>query len=137
MSLLHAGADAEDAVSAAVEKTWKHFHGIRNPEALAAYMIRSVINAAKDELRRRKRTVPLESAGETPAENGQDRLFLYICGLEEKLRLPLVLKMRERMTEEEIAAALRIPRGTVSSRIRRALDILREEMTKGDAEDAE
>ena len=138
MSLLHAGADAEDAVSAAVEATWKHFHSIRNPEALSAYMTRSVVNAARDELRRRKRTVPLETVEQTlTAEDRQDPLFEYICELEEKYRLPLILRMQERMTEKEIAAALRIPRGTVSTRINRALTILKEQMSKEETVHAE
>ena len=131
MCLLHVPADAEDAVSAAVESTWKHLHSIRNPEALSAYLVRSAINAARDELRHRKRTVSLESVEQTlAAEDRKDPLFEYICGLEEKLRLPLILRMQERMTEQEIASALRLPRGTVSSRIQRALKILKEQMTK-------
>ena len=138
MSLLHAGADAEDAVSAAVEATWKHFHSIRNPEALSAYMTRSVVNAARDELRRRKRTVPLETVEQTlTAEDRTDPLFEYICELEEKYRLPLILRIQERMTEKEIAAALRIPRGTVSTRINRALTILKEQMSKEETVHAE
>ena len=131
MSLLHVPADAEDAVSSAVESTWKHFHTIRNTDALSAYLVRSAVNAARSELRRRKPSVPLESVENTlPADSGSDRLFEYICGLEEKLRLPLILRMQERMTEQEIAAVLHIPRGTVSTRINRALKILKEQMTK-------
>ena len=138
MSLLHVPADAEDAVSAAVESTWKHFHGIRNTEALSAYLVRSTVNAAKDELRRRRRKAPLESVDQSPAaEDPGDPLYWYICGLEEKYRLPLVLRFQERMTEQEIAAALRLPRGTVSSRIRRALSILKESMDKEGSADAE
>ena len=138
MSLLHAPADAEDAVSSAVESTWRHFHTIRNPEAVSAYLVRSTINAAKSELRRRKPSVPMESVEHMLVSDGEkDPLFEYICGLEDKLRLPLILRMQERMTEQEIAAALRIPRGTVSTRINRALKILREQMTKEDASYAE
>lgn len=133
MSLLHAPADAEDAVSSAVESTWKHLHAIRNPEAVSAYLVRSVINTAKSELRRRKPRVPLENVEHLLAsDTGSDPLFEYICGLEEKYRLPLVLRMQEKMTDREIAAALHIPRGTVSTRINRALKILKEQMTKED-----
>lgn len=138
MSLLHVPADAEDAVSSAVESTWRHFHTIRNSEAVSAYLVRSTINAAKSELRRRKPSVPMESVEHMlVSEEEKDPLFEYICGLEDKLRLPLILRMQERMTEQEIAAALRIPRGTVSTRINRALKILREQMTKEDASYAE
>lgn len=138
MSLLHVPADAEDAVSSAVESTWRHFHTIRNSEAVSAYLVRSTINAAKSELRRRKPSVPMESVEHMlVSEEEKDPLFEYICGLEDKLRLPLILRTQERMTEQEIAAALRIPRGTVSTRINRALKILREQMTKEDASYAE
>ena len=138
MSYLHTGADAEDAVSAAVEAAWTHFWKLRNPDALGPYLIRCVINASKNELRRRKRLVPLDSVPESGAADPRsERLFEYICGLEEKYRLPLVLRMQERMTEAEIASVLRIPRGTVSTRITRALNILKEQMTEEDAFHAE
>ena len=41
------------------------------------------------------------------------------------------------MTEQEISAALRIPRGTVSTRIRHALKVLKEQMEKEVPCDAE
>ncbi len=50
MGLLHAPQDAEDAVSCAVEATWKQLWRIRKEEALPAYLIRSTANAAKMEL---------------------------------------------------------------------------------------
>lgn len=138
MSLLHSGADAEDAVSAAVENAWNHLGRLRNPDALSAYLVRCTVNAAKNELRRRSRLVPLDSVPESGAADPRsERLFEYICGLEEKYRLPLVLRMQERMTEAEIASVLRIPRGTVSTRITRALNILKEQMTEEDAFHAE
>ena len=131
MSYLHTGADAEDAVSAAVEAAWTHFWKLRNPDALGPYLIRCVINASKNELRRRKRLVPLDSVQESLiTDKTGDLLFEYICGLEDKYRIPLILKMQERMTEKEIAEVLRVPRGTVSTRISRALNDLRKQMAK-------
>ena len=131
MSYLHTGADAEDAVSAAVEAAWTHFWKLRNPDALGPYLIRCVINASKNELRRRKRLVPLDSVQESLiTEKTGDLLFEYICGLEDKYRIPLILRMQERMTEKEIAEVLRVPRGTVSTRISRALNELKKQMAK-------
>ena len=98
--------------------------------------MRSVINAAHDELRKRKRTTsiePLKNVLEAPpAERG---IADYVTGLEEKYRLPLLLKFDEEMQEKEIAAALRIPRGTVSSRIARGLEMIRKEMKKEEVQD--
>ncbi|QUA52001.1 RNA polymerase sigma factor [Aristaeella lactis] len=131
MSYLHTGADAEDAVSAAVEAAWTHFWKLRNPDALGPYLIRCVINASKNELRRRKRLVPLDSVQESLiTDKTGDLLFEYICGLEDKYRIPLILRMQERMTEKEIAEVLRVPRGTVSTRISRALNELKKQMAK-------
>ena len=62
--ILHSDADAEDAVSSAVESVWKHLPRIRTKESLPAYLMRSVINAAHDELRKRRHTTPIE-----PLEN--------------------------------------------------------------------
>ncbi len=129
--ILHAEADAEDAVSAAVENTWRHLARIRTMEAVPAYLMRSVVNAAHDELRRRKRLTslkPMEDILEAPEE--KKGIGEYVSGLEEKYRLPLLLKYDEELQEKEIAMVLHIPRGTVSSRISRALKILREEMSK-------
>ena len=135
--ILHSDADAEDAVSSAVESVWKYLPRIRTREALPAYLMRSVINAAHDELRKRRHTTPiepLENILEAPkAERG---IADYLTALDEKYRLPLLLKFDEEMQEKEIAAVLHIPRGTVSSRIARGLEMIRKEMKKEEVQNA-
>jgi len=122
-------ADAEDAVSAAVEATWKRMERLRDPEALPIYLMKSTVNAARGILRKRKHTVPLETVENTLAADRQDAgIADMVAGLKEKYRLPLLLKYGEDLPEKEIAQLLRIPRGTVSSRIARGLALLRIEM---------
>ena len=129
--ILRSGADAEDAVSAAVESTWRHLPRVRTKEALPAYLMRSVINAAHDELRRRKRTVPVEPLENVLAAPEADRgIADYVAEIDEKYRLPLLLKFDEEMQEKVIAAVLRLPRGTVSSRISRGLEMIRKDVKK-------
>ncbi len=136
-SILRSAADAEDAVSAAVESAWRHLPRIRTKEALPAYLMRSVINAARDELRRRKRTVPIEPLEKVLEAPETDRgIADYVARMDEKYRLPLLLKYDEEMQEKEIAAILRLPRGTVSSRISRGLEMIRKDVKKEEAEDA-
>ena len=133
-SLLRSEADAEDAVSGAVESVWKRLPRIRTEEALPAYLMRSVINAARDELRRRKRTVPIEPLVNVLEAPEADRgIADYVARMDEKYRLPILLKFDEGMQEKEIAAALRLPRGTVSSRIARGLEMIRKDMKKEEA----
>ena len=131
MSYLHTEQDAEDAVSAAIEAAWKNLSRIRKEEAIPAYLVRCTVNAAKAELRRKRRTEPIEAYQEImAADEPEDRIMDYLSGLREKDWLLLILKDQEDLREAEIASILRIPRGTVSSRINRLLKRLREELTK-------
>ncbi|MDD3411895.1 MAG: sigma-70 family RNA polymerase sigma factor, partial [Eubacteriales bacterium] len=131
LAILSFPADAEDAVSAAVEAAWKHLPGLRNPDALPAYLLRCTVNSARAALRRRKRETPVEDmeAG-GPSREAETPVWMYVGQLKEKYRLPLTLRYGEGMREEEIARVLRVPRGTVSSRLSRGLRLLREQLEK-------
>ena len=133
-SILKSDADAEDAVSAAVENTWRHLHHLRSLDALPVYLMKSTVNAAKSEWRRRKRTMFTENFDLylPPAEVKNGDITDYVDALDEKYRLPIFLKYSENLLETEIAQVLGLPRGTVSSRVSRGLDILRREMSKED-----
>ena len=132
--ILRSKADAEDAVSIAVEKTWKRLRFLRRDEALPRYLMQGAINAARDECRRRQRFSPLDALDREPAAPEKERgIADYVGELPEKYRLPLLLKFDEGLLEKEIAAILRLPRGTVSSRIVRGLAILRKEMEEEEA----
>ena len=131
MSLLHSSQDAEDAVSDAIEATWKNLWRIRNEAVIPSYLIRCTINAAKMELRQRRRTEPIEPYQEflIAPENG-DSIADYFAGIKEKDQLLLILKYQEDLPEAEIASILRIPRGPVSSRLSRLLKRLRADVLK-------
>ena len=96
MSLLHSSQDAEDAVSDAIEATWKNLWRIRNEAVIPSYLIRCTINAAKMELRQRRRTEPIEPYQEflIAPENG-DSIADYFAGIKEKDQLLLILKYQE------------------------------------------
>ena len=135
MGYLHTAQDAEDAVADAVEAAWINLRRIRSEDALPAYLIRCTINAAKMELRRKKHTEPIEPyEGILIAPDPGDPITDYLSGLKEKDQLLLILKYRENFREAEIARILHIPRGTVSSRLTRLLNRLREDMTKEESE---
>ena len=131
MGLLHSSQDAEDAVSNAIEATWKSLWRIRNEAAIPSYLIRCTINAAKMELRRRRHIEPIEPYQDSlisPEKEGN--ITDYLSELKEKDRLLLILKYQENLPETEIASILRIPRGTVSSRLSRLLNRLRADVIK-------
>ena len=110
--------DAEDAASEAVAAAWKNLKRIRNTDTLPGYLIRCTINAARYQLRKRKKAQFTERFPESLAagESG-DPITDYLSGMTERDQLLLILKYQENLPEKEIAAILHIPRGTVSSRI--------------------
>ena len=135
MGYLHSSQDAQDAVSEAVEATWRSRGRIRRTEAIPAYLIRCVINSAKMTLRKKKRLDPLENYRNTlAAGDSGDPIIHYLTGMKERDQLILILKYQENMRESEIASILHMPRGTVSSRINTLLKKIGQEITKEEAD---
>ena len=131
LGYLHSSQDAEDAVSDAVESTWKKLKHIHHENAIPSYLIKCTINAAKGQLRKRRRIEPLEHYAETLAVGeSEDPITDYLSGMKEKEQLLLVLKFQENMLESDIAAILQIPRGTVASRINTLIKRIRNQMSK-------
>ncbi len=129
--MLRRSADAEDAVCDAVEAAWRHLDRLRDDNALPAYLMTCTVNACRSALRRRKREQPVDDL--TPYAEAADSplpVWGYLMGLPEKYRLPLALRYGEDMPVEEIARALRLPRGTVSIRLSRGLKMLRAQIEK-------
>ena len=92
--------------------------------------MRILINVCCDELRRRKRELSVAELPET-AQAEFDALPLKeaIRRLSEELRQVIVLRFFSGLTLEETARVLGLPRGTVATRQRRALALLRLELS--------
>lgn len=123
-------AAAIDAVDEAVYRGYRKFHALRKSEYLETWLMRILINVCRDELRRRRREYSVAELPET-AQAEFDALPLKeaIRHLPEALRQVIVLRFFSGFTLEETAAILEIPRGTVATRQRRALALLRLELT--------
>jgi len=129
--MLRQSADAEDAVADAIEATYRHLDRLRDENALPAYLMRCTVNACRSALRRRKREYAAEDPEiYAPALPLESPVWTYLMGLEEKYRLPLAMRYGENMPVGEIAQALRLPRGTVSTRISRGLSKLRDQIER-------
>jgi RNA polymerase sigma-70 factor (ECF subfamily) len=95
------------------------------------WLHRIVVNRALDWTRREARRRPLEeSEGATSAAAGAgpeigDELMAALRELPPEQRAVVVLRHLLEYTPGEIATMLEVPRGTVNSRLRRALDHLR------------
>lgn len=121
---------AVDAVDEAVYKGFCAYQKLRQPEFFDTWLTRILINVCNTELRRRRRELSMDELPET-AQEQFDALPLKeaLRRLPRDLREVVVLRYFTGLTLEETAQALDIPRGTVSTRQKKALTLLRLELT--------
>lgn len=121
---------AVDAVDEAVYRGFRAYRKLRQPEFCETWLTRILINVCHNELRRRKRELAVETLPET-AQEQFDALPLKeaLRRLPEELRAVITLRYFTGLTLEETARTLDIPRGTVSTRQKRALELLRLDLT--------
>lgn len=113
--------DRMDAVQEAVTKAWANGHSLRREEYFETWLTRILINECHNIQNARKNIVPLDSLSEQGAYEGNNKpLRDAILALEMQLRLPVLLYYMEGYKLREIAQILRIPEGTVKTRLTRA-----------------
>ena len=120
---------AIDAVDEAVYKAlcgkWK----LRQPEFFDTWITRILINECYNELRQQKRYHPLDELPETAAEEFDSLPLKEALGrLPKDLKDVIILRFFGGYTVAETAQTLRIPAGTVATRQRKALRLLRLEL---------
>ena len=127
-TLLHNEQDCADALQEALLRAWQHLGRLREERYFDTWLVRILINECK---RLRARRQPVISVPAAPFEPDDRALHDALQALEEKYRLPVVLHYLEGYSLEEIAWLLRIPVGTVKSRMftgrKRLRDILERE----------
>lgn len=132
-AFLYLGSEsiAIDAVDETIYQGFKSLNRLRQPEFFETWMTRILINACKKELRRRKREQPLDTLPETSAD-AYDALPLKeaILRLPHELKEVILLRYFSGFTLLETAQSLAIPQGTVVTRQRRALALLKLELSE-------
>ncbi len=126
-------SDALDAVQESVLKAYLNIKSLREPHAFRSWITRICINTATAICKKRKLWEELETISELPSETGlspeeKAELHAAIERLPEKYREIVRLKYFEGFTTREIAQRLKIPEGTVSSSLNRAIARLRQEL---------
>ena len=132
---LYLGSDslALDAVDEAVYKGLLACKKLKEPDYFNTWLTRILINVCNDELRRRGRETALDELPETAAQQF-DALPLKeaVERLPRELRGVIALRYFAGYTLAETAEILSIPQGTAATRQRRALTLLRLELTEGE-----
>lgn len=131
-AMLRSAHDAQDAVSEATIKAYANLRRLRDWGSVRPWLMQITVNASHQAMRRRKREQPqdisLMGNRETPPE--ETPFWMYVDRLPDDMRLILTLRFGEDLPVAEIARILRLPVGTVSSRISRAKQRLREDLMK-------
>ncbi len=129
--VVHDAAAAEDVAQDAFLAAVDHLDRFDRRRPLAPWLHRIVVNRALDWARReslRRRVDPAlaEEAAEPRGPEVGEELMAALRQLAPEARAVVVLRHLLEYTPGEIARMLELPRGTVNSRLRRALDELRD-----------
>ena len=136
-ALVYLGGESQaaDAVDEAIYKGFLARKKLRQPEYFTTWLTRILMNVCNAELRRQRREQAVAELPET-AQESFDALPLRqaVEALPPALRQVIVLRYFTGLTLAETARALELPPGTVSTRQRRALGLLRLELADEEVE---
>jgi len=136
--ILGNSADAEDAIQEALERAWASWHTLRTPGAAPGWFWRILVNGCRSRLRKR-RSQPVRDIGEAVdfgvSDPFQATLARDVVGramhvLNDDQRVAVALRYWGELTVPEIADRMRVPEGTVKSRLHSALAALRRELER-------
>ena len=112
--------DYEDAVQETLEKAWENRGRLRDERYMETWVIRILINRCHDIQRQRKHELLPElqpDPAPPPPPDADIALHDALGALDEKLRLPVLLYYIENYRVCEIARMLKVPQGTVKTRM--------------------
>jgi RNA polymerase sigma-70 factor, ECF subfamily len=140
-SVLRHQQDAEDVAQESFVKAYRHFTSLRDRNRFRAWLVRTVWRTALDRQRSNRRRGAHElvvepvalaqvtsgvSVSQPVVDDDRAALWAAIDTLPEKLRVVIVLASIEGHDMREVAALLRVPQGTVKSRLFLARQRLKE-----------
>lgn len=132
MSMLKNEHDAQDAVHDAILLAYQNRNRLRQEQYFGTWLVRILINVCHKALKARKRYAAIEEP--LPDIASRDNPYLSveigeaIDSLPEKIRLTVILFYIEDYSIKEIKNILRIPEGTVKSRLNKGRELLKQQL---------
>jgi RNA polymerase sigma-70 factor (ECF subfamily) len=130
--ILRDRAEAEDATQEAIARAWSCWGTLRQADRFDAWFDRILLNVCRNRMRhtRTLRVVALDDVPEPvadphPATIARLSLEPAFARLSHEQRIIVVLRYWQDLSVDEIADRVRIPAGTVKSRLHYALETLR------------
>ncbi|MBF82328.1 MAG: hypothetical protein CL522_02865 [Actinobacteria bacterium] len=136
-------ADADDATQEALISIVRKISSFKGESRFSTWAYRIATNACLDEIRKRNRRPQLEFSENSESrlstsrtsrsieDQISDRLLIEeaLNALPDDFRIPLILRDQTGMNYQEISTVLSLPEGTVKSRIARARERLKVELS--------
>ena len=126
---------AEDVFQIALTKAWQKRFSFRGESSLKTWVMQIAANTCRNMLRTQwfkgmKKSLPEEMLFSTPAADDSERREVRqaVLQLPAKYREMILLYYFQGMKIHEIASALNMKEGTVSTRLKRARDLLGKEL---------
>lgn len=147
LSILDDSTEAEEATQDSLLAALRSIDSFRGASSLKTWLYSITVNICRTRLQRAKRRerlaevlagiLPLRSPRTTSVEEdaiqneSNDSLWRTIHAMDEKHRIPIVLRYYHDLSVGEIANILQIPEGTVHSRLNTARKQLHEVLKEG------
>lgn len=133
---------AEDIAQEAFVKTFLAIRGLRSPEAFFSFLMRTIVRLCVDHSRKSSSNeIPTEFQDPPATQDNSSDEAMYIQSvlgqLSLKLRTVIILRDIEGMEYQSIARTLRLPVGTVRSRLAAARASFKSLYLAGDAAERE
>ena len=125
-SILRNDADAQDAVSEAIVLAFEKCHQLRKTSSAKSWLMQILVNSSKKIAVQSNKYVLLENEiqYEQAEEFKDDDMWETVMELDAEFREVVVLYYYEQFSVREIGKMLRVPEGTVKSRLARAREKL-------------
>lgn len=130
MSMLKNEKDCEDAVQSALLTAYQKLPSLRREEYFKTWLVRILINECNDLLRKRGKSAECvaDVSDQAPPLTEGVELRLAIGRLPLKIRQVITLYYLNDFSVKEIKTILRIPEGTVKTRLKKGRELLAAEL---------
>lgn len=127
MSMLKNEKDCEDAVQDTILAAYSKLSTLNNDEFFKTWLVRILINNCSKQLKNRGRAVPTDEfpESELDGQGESTEVKMAIESLKPKVRIVIVMHYIEGFSIKEIKAILKIPEGTVKSRLAKGREELK------------
>lgn len=128
LGLLKNEQNAEDALSTAIIKAYEHLASLRDKDKFKSWIMSIITNEAKNMLSKNSRIQLVDDVAifREEVEENQNRIWDSVMELGEQHRQIVLLYYYDGFSTKEIARILKVPEGTVKSRLSRARQNLKE-----------